>query len=116
MEEKKNVIGDLGRGVMDYVESWYKLTILGGTKKATQAAAFLLTVLSVVFLGLFVLFFAGLALGIWLGNALGNQSAGYILVAGFFLLVMLVLIAMRNRIVFPFIRDSIIRKIYENNP
>jgi hypothetical membrane protein len=116
MEEKKNAISDLGSGVMDYAESWYKLTVLSGTKKATQAAALLLTVLSVVFLGLFVLFFAGLALGIWLGDVLNNQSAGYILVAVLFLLVMVVLIAMRNKIVFPFIRDSIIRKLYDNNP
>ncbi len=116
MEENKNVFTDLGKGILDYADSWYKLTILSGTKKATQAAAFLLTILSVVFLGLFVLFFAGLALGIWLGELLNNASAGYILVAVLFLLVMVVLIAMRNKIVFPFIRDTIIRKLYENNP
>lgn len=116
MEENKNVFSDLGKGVVDYAESWYKLTILSGTRKATQAAAFLLTILSVVFLGLFVLFFAGLALGIWLGTLLNNPSVGYVLVAALFLVIMFTLIGLRNKIVFPFIRDAIIRKLYENKP
>jgi hypothetical protein len=115
MEEKKNVFSDLGSGLIDYAESWYKLTILSGTKKATHAAAFLLTIFSVVFLGLFVLFFAGLALGIWLGKMLDNESAGYIIVAALFLLILVILVALRNKIVFPFFRDTIIRKLYENN-
>lgn len=116
MEETKGVFTDLGKGVMDYAESWYKLTVLSGTKKATQAAAFLLTILSVVFLGLFVLLFAGLALGIWLGELLNNPPAGYVIVAALFLVIMVTLIALRNKIVFPFIRDAIIRKLYDNNP
>lgn len=115
MEETKNVFSDLGSGLVDYAESWYKMTLLTGTKKATHAAAFLLTIFSVVFLGLFVLFFAGLALGIWLGELLQNQAAGYIIVAAFFLFIMLILVALRNKIVFPFIRNSIVRKLYENH-
>jgi hypothetical protein len=102
-------------GIMDYAESWYKLTILRGTKKATRAAAFLLTIMFVVFLGLFVLFFAGLALGIWLGNRLNDPSAGYIIVSGLFLVIMLTLIVLRNYLVFPFFRDAIIRKLYDND-
>jgi hypothetical protein len=115
MEENKNVFSDFGTSIMDYAESWYKLTILRGTKKATRATAFLLTILFVVFLGLFVLFFAGLALGIWLSDRLNNPWAGYIIVSGVFLFIMLMLIAFRNYLVFPLIRDRIIRKLYDNN-
>ncbi len=98
---------------MDYVETWYKLTLISGTKKATHAAASLLTLVSVVFLGLFVLFFGGMALGIWLGNLLENSIAGYGIVALLFLVIMGVLIMLRKKIVFPFIRDMIIRNLYE---
>lgn len=115
MEENKNVLSDMGSGIIDYAESWYNLTLLTGAKKATHAIAFLLTILSVVFLGLFVLFFAGLALGIWLGDMLNNEFAGYMIVSAVFLLIMIILIALRNKIVFPFIRDAMIRKIYDNN-
>lgn len=115
MNDTKNVISDLSSGVMDYVETWYKLTLVSGTRKATHAAASLLTIVSVVFLGLFVLFFGGMALGIWLGNLLDNAIAGYALVALLFLVIMAILIMLRKKIVFPFIRDLIIRNLYEKN-
>lgn len=113
MSEPKHMISDLSTGVMDYLDTWYKLALVSGTRKATHAGAALLTVVFVVFLGLFVLFFGGLALGVWLGDLLNNAAAGYGLTALLFLLVMGVLISMRKKIVFPFMRDLIIRKLYE---
>lgn len=115
MNDTKNVISDLSSGVMDYVETWYKLTLVSGTRKATHAAASLLTMVSVVFLGLFVLFFGGMALGIWLGTLLENAIVGYALVALLFLVIMAILIMLRKKIVFPLIRDMIIRNLYEKN-
>jgi hypothetical protein len=115
MSDSKNVISDLSTDVMDYVETWYKLTVVSGTRKATHTAASLLTIVSVVFLGIFVLFFGGLALGIWLGGVLNNEVAGYGLVAILFLVFMLILITLRKKIIFPFIRNLIIRKIYEKD-
>ena len=115
MEEQKNVFSELGRSILDVAESWYKLTILRGTKKLTHLAASLLTIVSVVFLGMFVLFFLGIALAIWLGDLLNNSALGYILVALLYLTIMIILVVMRNRIVFPFIRDAIIKKLYEQN-
>ena len=113
MSDSKNVISELSTGIMEYVDTWYKLTRVSGTRKATHVAASLLAIISVLFLGLFVLFFGGLALSIWLARLLDNEIAGYGIVALFFLLVMVVLIFMRKRIVFPIIRDLIIRKIHE---
>lgn len=113
MSEPKNVMSELSTGVMDYVDTWYKLALVSGTRKATHAAASLLTVVSVIFLGLFVLFFGGIALGIWLGHLLNNEIAGYAIVALLFLVIMIILISLRKKIVFPFIRDLIIRKLYE---
>ena len=113
MSDSKNVISELSTGVMDYVDTWYKLALVSGTRKATHTAASLLTIVSVLFLGLFVLFFGGIALGIWLGNVLNNDVAGYGIVALFFFLVMVIVISLRKKIVFPFMRDLIIRKIYE---
>ena len=113
MSDSKNVISELSTGVMDYVDTWYKLALVSGTRKATHTAASLLTIVSVLFLGLFVLFFGGIALGIWLGNVLNNDVAGYGIVALVFFLIMVIVISLRKKIVFPFMRDLIIRKIYE---
>lgn len=115
MEEQKNVFAELGRSVLDVAESWYKLNILRLTRKLTHLAASILTVITVVFLGMFVLFFLGIALAIWLGDMINSPAGGYILVALLYLSIMILLVMMRNRIVFPFIRDSIIKKLYEQH-
>lgn len=113
MEELKTKAEDLTRNLKDYFETTYRLTILKATDKATGIAAGALAGFSILFLGIFVIFFAGLALAIWLGDLLDSQAAGHIIVAGIFLLMIIILVVMRKKIVFPMIRNLIIRKLYE---
>lgn len=113
MEEFKSKAETLTKSVGDYFDTYYKLTIVKAADKATGVAASGLAGLATFFLSIFVLFFFGLALGVWLGDLLENQVLGYVLVAVIFLFLMLLLIAFRKRIVFPFIRNIIVRKFYE---
>jgi len=113
MEELKSKAGDLTDSITEYIQSYYKLTLLNAADKATSLAASTLASVAIVFLGIFVLFFGGIALAIWLGNILDNMALGYLLVAGFFLLVIIIIVAMKKKIVFPVIRDNLINKLYE---
>ena len=113
MEDFKSKVENLTDNIGQYVNTYYKLSVLNATDKATGIAATSLATLSIFFLGIFVLFFTGMALGIWLGDILENPVAGYLIVAGFYLLIIIILVLLRKRIVFPFIRNLIIRKIYE---
>ena len=115
MEELKSKAGDLTDSITECIQSYYKLTLLNAADKATTLAASALASVTIVFLGIFVLFFGGIALAIWLGNLLDNASLGYLLVAGFFLLVIIVIVALKKKIVFPLIRDNLINKLYEAN-
>jgi hypothetical protein len=113
MEEFKLKAENLTKSVGDYFDTYYKLTVVKAADKATGIAASSLAGIAVLFLGIFVLFFLGLALGVWFGRILENQVAGYLLVAGIYLLLIILLVALRKRIVFPFIRNLIVRKFYE---
>ena len=113
MEEFKAKAENLTKSVGDYFDTYYKLTVVKAADKATGLAASSLTGLATFFLSIFVLFFSGLALGIWLGQILDNPVAGYLLVAVFYLILIILLIALRRKIVFPFIRNLIVRKFYE---
>ena len=115
MEDLKSKAGNLTDSISDYVQSTYKLTLLNAADKATGIAASTLATVVIVFLGIFVLFFGGIALGVWLGELLDNTALGYLLVAALFTLIILIIVAMRRRIVFPMIRDSLIKKLYERN-
>ena len=113
MEEFKLKAETLAKSVGEYFDTYYKLTVVKAADRATGVAASSLAGLATFFLSIFVLFFAGLALGVWLGNVLENEVLGYLLVAVFFLILIVVLIALRKKIVFPFIRNAIVRKFYE---
>jgi hypothetical protein len=115
MEELKSKAGDLTDSITEYIQSYYKLTLLNAADKATSIAASTLASVTIMFLGIFVLFFGGIALAIWLGNLLDNDALGYLIVAAFFLLVIIIIVSLKKKIVFPVIRDSLINKLYEPN-
>jgi len=115
MEELKSKAGDLTDSITEYIQSYYKLTLLNAADKATTIAASTLASIVICFLGFFVLLFGGIALAIWLGDILDNPALGYLIIAGFFLLVILIIVALRKKLVFPVIRDTLINKLYEPN-
>ena len=115
MEELKSKAGDLTDSITEYIQSYYKLTLLNAEDKATSIMASTLASVTIIFLGIFVLFFGGIALAIWLGNLLDNDALGYLIVAGFFLLVIIIIVSLKKKSVFPVIRDSLINKLYEPN-
>ena len=115
MEELKSKAGDLTDSITEYIQSYYKLTLLNAADKATSIGASTLASVAIIFLGIFVLFFGGIALAIWLGTLLDDSALGYLIVSGFFLLVIIIIVALKKKIVFPIIRDNLINKLYEPN-
>lgn len=113
MEEFKLKAENLTKSVGEYFETYYKLTVVKAADRATSLAASSLAGLAAFFLGIFVLFFSGLAVGIWLGQLLENPVVGYLLVAAFYLVLVVLLITLRKKLVFPFIRNLIVRKFYD---
>jgi hypothetical protein len=112
MEDLKNKAETLTDHVGDYVELYYKLIVLNATEKATGIASVSITSIVVGILSLFVLFFASLGVGWWLGEELQSMIGGFGIIAGFYLLMITIMLAFRNQIV-PSIQNSIIKKIYE---
>jgi apolipoprotein N-acyltransferase len=113
MEDIKDKTVDLADHVEDLADTFYKLTVLKATQKATNITSATVATIVVCTFGFLVLLFSGLALSWWLGNLLENRAAGFLLGAVFFLIVMIILVLLRKKIVFPFIRDLIIRKLYD---
>jgi hypothetical protein len=115
MENIKSKATELTESITDYLETSYKLAVIEAADKSTKMLASVTAFCIVLLLGLFVILFAGVALGIWLGNLVNNAALGFVLVAALFLLIILLLIAMRKRIVFPVIRNTLINMLYEEN-
>jgi hypothetical protein len=113
VEEFKSKAEQLTDHLSDYVETYLKLGVVNATQKATGVATVTLTATLLSFFCLFVLFFSGLGIAVWLGESWGNMKAGYFTVAGFYVLCALLFVALRKKWILPFVRDHIIRKVYE---
>jgi len=97
----------------ELLESYYRLGVLNITDKATGIASFTITLFVVTFLVMFALLFVGFGFGWWLGDQLESRFTGFAIVAGIFMLMVVAIMAFRKRILFPFIRNIIIKKVYE---
>ena len=99
--------------VTELFELYYKLGVVSVTEKASSAVSASITAIIVLFLFMFTLLFAGLGAGWFLGEKLHSVVAGYCIVSGIFALLIGVTLAIRKSFLFPYIRNSIIKKIYE---
>ena len=113
MDDNKTVAGKLIENARDIVETSYKLLVLKVVDKATRILSSALAAITFFVIGFFVVLFLGIGTAIWIGEALENMKAGYFITAGIFIVVILIIYLLRKKIVFPALRDSIIKKFYE---
>jgi len=113
MDDNKTVAGKLIENAGDIVETSYKLLVLKVVEKATKILSSALAALSLFVIGFFVVLFLGIGTAIWIGEALDNLKAGYFITGGIFILIILIIYLLRKKIVFPVLRDSIIKRFYD---
>ena len=108
-EDAKDILNHAG----DYAETFYKLNLLRLTKKVSDVASVVVNSVLIFFISLCILLFISFAGAWWLGDIVQNRALGFLIIAGFYLLIILVLVFMRKKVISPFIRNTLIRKIYE---
>ena len=113
MEDLKEKTIDLADHVEELADTFYRLTVLNVTQKATNIVSGAVVMIMLCSLGFFVLLFAGCALAWWLGNIINSRVGGFLLAALFFLILMLIVSLLKRKTIFPLIRNRIIRKLYD---
>ena len=113
VEDIKTVAEKLTEHVSEYAETYVKLAIVKATQKVTGIATVSLTAILLTFFCMFVLLFSGIGLAVWIGEGLQNMKLGYFCVASLYLVCAMLFVLLRKKIIFPFVRDHIIRKVCE---
>ncbi|HSU29564.1 MAG TPA: phage holin family protein [Chitinophagaceae bacterium] len=106
-------LNELTEHIGDYAQTFYKLAMVKLTRKAASAASVMIGVIAICTLGSIVLLFSSFGLSWWLGNVINNRAGGFLLVAGFWLLVLGIILAMRKSILFTYFRNIFIAKFHE---
>ncbi|MBO9635027.1 MAG: hypothetical protein J7578_18100 [Chitinophagaceae bacterium] len=110
--EERNETDQLAEDVIGLVQTYYKLTLVTAAKKSSGIAASVVVALVIAVGVVLVVVFGGLALGHWLGNLLSNISLGYLFTALLFLVITFILLLSRKKLMV-YVRNIIVRKIYE---
>ncbi|HEU5165657.1 MAG TPA: phage holin family protein [Chitinophagaceae bacterium] len=108
-EDAKDVLNHAS----DYAETFYKLSLLRLTKKISDIASGVVNSVLIFFISLCILLFISFAGAWWLGDVVNNRAVGFLLIAAFYILLVFILILMRKKVISPFIRNTLISKIYE---
>lgn len=97
----------------DYVETYYKLTVVNINQKTADIAAAASFSMLAAFICCFVAMFLGIAGALWLGKLVNDQALGFLLFGAFCLIVFIFFYATRKKIFFPIIKNMVIKSIYE---
>lgn len=113
MENVKSKVEQLADHVEDLFKTFYRLTLVRVTQKIAEIASAFLNIWIVVAFAFFLLLFGSLGIAWWLGDVMNSRSGGFFVMAGIFLLLITAILLLRKKLLFPFIRNLIIKKIYD---
>lgn len=113
MEELKAKTEDLTDHLGELLNSYYEFTVVTVAQKTARTAAGGFTFIVICAFSLCALLFIGVGLAAWIGEALNNRPAGYFIVGGIYILLMVIFYLLRKSVVLPYIRNFIVKKMYE---
>jgi uncharacterized membrane protein YqjE len=108
-DEKEKFFPELKLLVSDYVEARLKLIKFEVYEKSAKISAMLFSSLVIAMLASMILFFLSIALGFYLGSVLDSYGTGFMIVTGFYILLLLPFIFFRKN----WIEKSIINRVIE---
>ena len=113
-EHKTGVLESLFDRTTDYIETRVELTKLKAIRKTSQIVSSIVSSLIIAVAFCFFLLLLNIALGFWLGEFLGKTYYGFFAMAGFYLIVGLIVFASRSRFKTSVI-NSLIKKMHSDN-
>jgi hypothetical protein len=109
----KEKIETIAEQTHDLAETAYKLAFIEATEQITKIVTTTLLISISLLLFNFLLLFLGFGIATWIGDALNDMKIGYFIVAGLYLLLILLIVVLGKKTIVPYFRNTIVKKIYE---
>ncbi len=114
-DEKKSHLELLAQHVLEYLDTRRDLFLLSLTEKGLSLSSSIISVLVWAFFGAITLVFLGIGAAIWIGSQLNAPALGYFFVAGMFVLLSGVIVAITRNFVRKILTKTIFTLIQDNN-
>ncbi len=99
--------------VGDMVATYRRLVNVRIVESTARGGSLSIVGVLVLVVSIFVLLFAGLGAAWWIGDAMDNMKAGFFIVGGFYLFILILVLLTANSVILPWLRNLIVRKVYE---
>lgn len=96
IDTKPDSISDLAKEAGVYLEAKTELWKLKAADKTTEALSTVASQLILVIVAIMILFALSIGVALWIGAWIGKNYIGFFIVAGFYLLIGLLIYANRN--------------------
>jgi len=120
MEEEKTTAQNLAGGakdlkdhVSDFLGTYIELTGVRLAEKVIALASALINFAAIALLSFLFLFMLTFGLAWWIGDLINSHAGGFFIVAGFYLLCVILLISVGKKTFIPFLRNLVTRLIYD---
>lgn len=116
IEDRKELIEDLFEKAEEYVKTNIEIAKLKATDKVAEIVSSLIAQIAIVVLSFFFLLMLNIGIAFWLGTVTGVTHYGFMIVAGFYALLVGILFVFRKEIIKTPINNSIINQILNIKP
>ncbi len=113
MENQATTVESLIDRVKSYVETRIDLLRLKAIDKSSSFLSLLITIIVVLLVGFIFFIFLNIGIALLLGEMLGKSYYGFFIVAGFYIIIGLVLFIFREKWIKAPIANSMIKKLME---
>jgi hypothetical protein len=114
MENEKTKVDLLVEHVEDYFKTRQELSKLIAAEKAGVVLSSVITNLILLCIFLFVFLFASIALAFGISQLLGQHYAGFLIVAGLYFLIGIILFAKRKQWLMTPMANAVIKNFFKN--
>jgi membrane protein YdbS with pleckstrin-like domain len=108
MNQEENYLQDTRKKLKQYIQRRLLLLQLQITEKTSRIAAAIITILVIITAALFLLAFASITAGYWLASITGSLTAGFGIVALFYLVIFLFVVVFLRKMMQTFFINKII--------
>lgn len=112
--EGLNKVEQILSNVKEYAETRFDLVAINTQDKVSDVLSSIASVVVVSILSLFIVFFGSVGVAWWIGQLAHNPSIGFFSVAGFYLLVTIIVYVNRDKWIKLPIINSLLKKININ--
>ncbi len=113
--DQKSRLDELARHFMEYLDTRWDLIVLAITERGMAAASSVITGLLLAFFGGIALVFASIGAAIWIGRNLDNPAAGYFVMAGVFLVILVLALVFARNYLRTVVTDSVLEAIKDDD-